>query len=198
MIAKARGDNANASRFNWNAANMKMADETATNSVTKRGVRLPAGSARVRVRGLAASIAASARRLKAMAAERAEIMATTIQSSCAADGNPRAASVAPVSANGSANTECSHLIISNVAPRLRKMAIIPIVRQANFLACNPAPQSVARSGRLRCGASPPCHLLCAPVAAPVLPAARLELPGDRLRRAAAIKPQEYSALRLRP
>ena len=37
------------------------------------------GNARARVRGLAASMLASARRLNDMAADRAEIMATTIQ-----------------------------------------------------------------------------------------------------------------------
>ena len=58
-----------------------MAQETMTNVVTKVGERWPAGKARVLVRGLAASIAESARRLKAMAAERAETMAMTIQRS---------------------------------------------------------------------------------------------------------------------
>src|SRR5437588_4067771 len=70
--------------------------------------------ARVAVRGLAASIWASARRLKAMAAERAETMQRTIQPSLAAVGIPPAASMAPHRANGSAKTECSHLIISSV------------------------------------------------------------------------------------
>jgi len=41
-------------------------------------------------------------------------MATMIQISCHAVGQPRAASIAPHKANGSANTECSHLIISIV------------------------------------------------------------------------------------
>src|SRR5512146_669560 len=70
--------------------------------------------ARVAVRGLAASIGASARRLKALAAERAATMHSTIQPSCAGAGIPPAASMAPHSANGSAKTECSHLIISRV------------------------------------------------------------------------------------
>jgi hypothetical protein len=60
---------------------MKMALETMTNVVTKAGERFPAGRARALVRGLAASMAASARRLNAMAAERAAIMAMTIQNS---------------------------------------------------------------------------------------------------------------------
>ncbi len=70
--------------------------------------------ARVRVRGLAASRSASAQRLKAMAAERAETMQTTIQRSLASGGQPWAASMAPVSAKGSAKMECSHLIMSRV------------------------------------------------------------------------------------
>ena len=53
--------------------------ETTTNVATNAGVSWPAGRARVLVRGLAASIAASARRLKAIAAERAATMATMIQ-----------------------------------------------------------------------------------------------------------------------
>src|SRR5271170_441851 len=59
-------------------------------------------------------------RLTVMAADRAATMATTIQKTCCTEGQPcggwcvaRAASSAPVSANGSANTECSNLIISS-------------------------------------------------------------------------------------
>ena len=40
-------------------------------------------------------------------------MAVMIHSSFHADGHPPAASMAPQSAKGSANTECSHLIISS-------------------------------------------------------------------------------------
>jgi len=43
---------------------------TTTNHATNPLLSLPAGSARMRVRGLAASIVASTSRLKAMAAER--------------------------------------------------------------------------------------------------------------------------------
>jgi hypothetical protein len=70
--------------------------------------------ARMAVRGLAASIRASATRLNAMAAERAETMHKTIHPSLAAVGIPPAASMAEQSANGSAKMECSHLIISSV------------------------------------------------------------------------------------
>jgi len=58
-----------------------MAQETTIKVVTKAAERWPAGSARVLVRGLAASMAASARRLNAMAAERAASMANTIHRS---------------------------------------------------------------------------------------------------------------------
>ena len=54
-----------------------------------------------------------------MAADRAATIATTIHSTLVhmtalAIGCSRNASIAPVSANGSANTECSNLIMSNV------------------------------------------------------------------------------------
>src|SRR5450631_1856439 len=67
-----------------------------------------------------------------MAAERAPTMATTIQTICRSDGQPgwppctlakRAASSAPVSANGSAKTECSNLIISSTV-RMRFVVIV--------------------------------------------------------------------------
>ena len=58
--------------------------------------------------------------LLAIAAERAPTMATTIQMSCRAVGNPPAANIAPHNANGSAKMECSHLIISRVTRRLRR------------------------------------------------------------------------------
>ncbi len=100
------------------AANTNMALDMMTNVTTNPGVSCPAGKARVLVRGLAPSMAASAHRLKAMAAERAAIMAMMIHISWRPVGNPPAASIAPQSANGSANTECSHLIISSVMRRL--------------------------------------------------------------------------------
>src|SRR5579859_3829610 len=61
-----------------------------------------------------------------IAAERAETIATTIQRICLHEGQPcdvkRAASNAPVSAKGSAKTECSNLIISSTV-RMR-LAVI--------------------------------------------------------------------------
>src|SRR5439155_7333784 len=89
-------------------------DETNTKPATKPGDKIPAGRARIAVRGFAASILASTSRLKAIAADRAATMHTTIHPSTLSGGQAPAASTAPVSANGSANTECSHLIISSV------------------------------------------------------------------------------------
>src|SRR5467141_3920587 len=64
-------------------------------------------------------------RFMVIAAERAATMATTIHKICCSDGQPlrvaRAASKAPVSANGKANTECSNLIISSTV--LMRLAI---------------------------------------------------------------------------
>ena len=66
----------------------------------------PLGISRDDVRGFAASNRASTRRLKPIAALRAVTMHTTIQSTCRqVTGCCRDASSAPVSANGSANTE---------------------------------------------------------------------------------------------
>jgi len=71
---------------------------------------MPAGIARILVRGLAASMSASAQRLKAMAQERAETMATRIHNRVRREGRPCAARMVAVNANGSAKIECSHLI----------------------------------------------------------------------------------------
>src|SRR6266700_4622889 len=118
MMAKATGARKKARRFNCHAATTNTAEETAINFLTKSGVNVPRGSARARVRGLAASIEASARRLKAIAAERAATIATIIHKSWCRLGMPRAASIAPQRANGRAKTECSHLIISSVITAL--------------------------------------------------------------------------------
>src|SRR5262245_2753049 len=50
-------------------------------------------------------------------------MATTIHNNCHGDGHPPAASMAPQSANGSAKTECSHLIISSETRMLWRVDI---------------------------------------------------------------------------
>ena len=66
----------------------------------------PAGMSRAAVRGFAASIARSAMRLKAIAAERAPTIATRIKKSVRTSGTPPAARTAERSANGSAKTVC--------------------------------------------------------------------------------------------
>src|SRR5215467_9672711 len=111
-ITRASGERYNVSRFSCDAARTKTAQAPATNNNTNFCDKIPSGMARVEVRGLAASISASARRLKAIDADLAEIIHTRIHPSCVAVGNPPAASMAPHNANGSAKTECSHLIIS--------------------------------------------------------------------------------------
>ena len=58
--------------------------------------RRPAGISRDAVRGFTASISASTRRLKAIAAVRAPTMQTMIQPSTRSGGHPPAASTAPV------------------------------------------------------------------------------------------------------
>src|SRR5712672_1100143 len=110
-----------------------MPQETATKVITKEAERCPAGRARALVRGLAASMETSARRLKAIAAERAAIMATTIHSNDRALGHPPAASMAPQRANGSAKIECSHLIISSVTRRLWNVPIVEIVLSSDCI-----------------------------------------------------------------
>src|SRR3954452_7087888 len=113
-MASATGESRNASQFSCDAAKTSTAAESTTKTATKVFDNVPAGIDRMEVRGLAASYSASTKRLKAIAAERAPTIATTIQRSWRADGKPLAASMAPQSANGSAKIECSHLIISSV------------------------------------------------------------------------------------
>ena len=93
--------------FNWNDASTNATDMTITNTVASRRLKAPRGISRMAVRGFSASIRASTSRLNPMAALRAVTMATTTQAICAhANGACCHASNAPVSANGSANTEC--------------------------------------------------------------------------------------------
>src|SRR2546423_3798448 len=108
-------------RLSWAAEITKTTQDAVTKTATNFCESSPAGMARVAVRGLAASICTSARRLKAMAAERADTMHKTIQPSCANEGTPPAASMAAHRANGRAKTECSHLIISRVMPMLLRI-----------------------------------------------------------------------------
>ena len=73
------------------AARMNIALDTTTKVATNAGDSCPEGKARVLVRGLAASMAASAQRLNAMAADRAAIIATIIHTNWCAEGNPSSA-----------------------------------------------------------------------------------------------------------
>ena len=92
----------NESRLSWEAAKTNSAHDTSTNVITKPGVSVPAGRARVWVRGLAASIDASARRLKAIAADRAVTMAMMIHA------NATSAREAVRCQHGSAEREWKH------------------------------------------------------------------------------------------
>src|SRR5713226_1778521 len=88
----------------------------------------------------------SAMRFMVMAAERAATSATTIHKIWRSDGHPcrvaRAASNAPVSANGNANTECSNLIISSTV--LMRLAISDsrVTLRLRFFRCRCARPSI--------------------------------------------------------
>ena len=88
------------------AANTNNADERTTNTIASACDMSPRGSSRLAVRGLSASNRASTRRLNPIAALRAATIATRIQPIAPSrTGTCCAASSAPASANGSANTE---------------------------------------------------------------------------------------------
>jgi len=63
--------------------------------------------------------------LKAIAADRAATMQTTIHPNTRSGGHAPAASTAAVNAKGSAKIECSHLIISSVVAVLFHNEAIP-------------------------------------------------------------------------
>ena len=105
-IASATGERTKHKGFRDHAATANTKDDTATNAAASLVVIVPRGSSRPAVRGLSASMRASARRLKPIAALRAATIATTIHPTvCQVSGTRRAASSAPAKANGSANTE---------------------------------------------------------------------------------------------
>ncbi len=105
-MSNATGDSMPHSGFKNVAAAMKMSDDRNTKSVASRRLIAPDGISRADVRGLRASIRASTRRLKPIAADRAATIATMTQKTCdQRNGASRHASSAPVSANGSAKTE---------------------------------------------------------------------------------------------
>lgn len=123
MLARAIGASVKVKRLSIAAATQKIAADTAVKAQTNATESIPAGSARVLVRGLLASISRSAIRLNAIAVERAPIIAIVIQSVCQAVGSPPAASTAPKKAKGSANSVCSIFIISSVMRALLIVAV---------------------------------------------------------------------------
>ena len=92
------------------AAYPKQTDAITTNAAASRIDIAPRGSSRFAVLGLSASMRASTRRLNPIAALRADTIAARIQPTVpAVIGDCRAASSAPASANGRANTEWLNL-----------------------------------------------------------------------------------------
>ena len=114
IVTSATGDRASASGFSRQAATTSSAADTTVNTPTALLVMSPAGMARIAVRGLSASMPASATRLNAIAQLRAPTMATSIQPRTPHGGTPPAAKKALMTANGSAKTVCSNLIISRM------------------------------------------------------------------------------------
>src|SRR5262249_11706302 len=74
ITASATGERYRVARLSLAAPRTKSVQAATTNKAANRCESAPLGMARMAVRGLAASIRASAMRLKAMAAERAETM----------------------------------------------------------------------------------------------------------------------------
>ena len=73
----------------------KTASDTTAKRITCERPSRPAGSSRPAVRGLRASIAASTRRLTAIANERAPTIATVIHTSTVSPGQPLTERIAP-------------------------------------------------------------------------------------------------------
>src|SRR5437870_11055024 len=106
MHASATGESNRHSQLSCAAENTNAADMASTNSTASVMDMRPAGSSRFAVRGFDASNRASTSLLNPIAAERAVTMHATIQPACdMVTGCALDASSAPVSANGSANTE---------------------------------------------------------------------------------------------
>jgi hypothetical protein len=105
-IASATGDSAKQIQPSGQVDATNAADVAARNAQAWAPESLPVGISRFAVRGLSASQRASTMRLKAIAALRANTIASTIQRMrIGSTGRSAAASSAPTSANGSANTE---------------------------------------------------------------------------------------------
>ena len=148
-IASANGLSRRQRGLSIAAARQKTALESATNAPANPRESVPDGSAPPPLcEGSAPSSEASARRLKAMAAERAATIATTIQpsfqaTSPAARPESRRASSAPVSANGRAKTECWNLMASRTRAACRRNAFIARARARRP---EPSPGPPAASG----------------------------------------------------
>src|SRR5687768_4178640 len=105
-MASAIGDRTAHSVLRRDAPSTNTIDDTATKTAASVMVMAPRGSSRIAVRGFNASNLASTNRLNPIAALRALTMQTTIHPTWLQEnGWSRHASSAPVSANGSANTE---------------------------------------------------------------------------------------------
>src|SRR5215813_4101619 len=117
-MASATGESLKVSGFNCHAALTKTATAAIVNTQANSTESAPVAKARILVRGFSLSERKSTMRLTVIAAERAETIATTIQRIWRSVGQPcdvkRAASSAPVKANGNAKTECSNFIISRM------------------------------------------------------------------------------------
>src|SRR5262245_46495998 len=96
-----------------------------TNAVTKGMESNPAASGHLCVRGFNRSKLRSARRLNAMAADRALTIATRIHTSWYGVITPSPATRALIKAKGSAKIECSILIIRSVR---RSLPAKPVMR----------------------------------------------------------------------
>src|SRR2546423_8101696 len=103
-LAKATGARKSVRRFSIAAATKKLAALTIVNPQTNPTDSAPLGIARTFVRGLRASYSRSARRLKAIAVERAPTIAIAIHAGSHGVGTPRAASTPPRHANGTVQT----------------------------------------------------------------------------------------------
>src|SRR5580692_2163904 len=135
----ASGANLSARELSCHAATKNKATAASVKNQANCSESAPVARARCFVRGFSRSYRRSTMRFMVMAAERAATMATTIQTYWRSVGQPfggwcvaRAARSAPVSANGSAKTECSNLIISST---VRMRSAIAKLRLRLFHAC---------------------------------------------------------------
>ena len=126
-IARATGDSQPVTRPSITAQPTNSTDDTTTNRVASAIDIAPRGISRIDVRGFIASQRASASRLNPIAADRAVIIAPMIHATrVQVSGDSRAASSAPTSANGKANTEwLTRTNDAHVDSRLATLVITP-------------------------------------------------------------------------